>query len=1661
MHRMRQAMAGLRGRLRANPTPIGTNREARQIAPFKRKPLFESLEQRLLLSADITPAASAGLVGGLQELKDWAAEVQVFGALSQALPVAVGTDALTVGSALDLGGLFEQKLFNPVQAYLSGGGAKTTDGLVSALGAVAGVTSVSGDQYGDELRFDVVLDVNRALTNLKINIGATQDGTQITTDAAGTVDAAANLSLDFSFGFDLDSQLAPQEAFFVDIDAFDASVVANEAGLDFGANIGFLGTNVAGGSFNLDAALALGLSNPDNDPEGHITLAELVGTTLEGLVAFTPTGSFSANFPISVALGSFAPASTALTVNGNPLDPASIVVNVAGSNAEDILNFGRANKFIVAEALQQVGGWLDSLDASAAFAQAFPFAQGVKFSDVLNLGQAFSEGFLDLLEAAPGVPVFDNAQQFAQKIADVMFGGDAGPVALNYNPSTNQLTFHLRLDRTFADVSAPVGFSVNLSPLGGLATSSNLQVSADGRIEFTIGFDLSPFVATWIGATDLPLNGVLSADATFNVRVNDAVATTLVTVARDPTNTTRSALVADINAALQGAGVTGLAASLQGSKLRFTVTGNALGANLQFNVPNDATNTAKSELGLPAVGFAGDGLTSKTFLRDIRVTGHAAFAAADVDATGAFGIFQVGIANGTVSGEASVDVQVRKSGNAAIPIYMGELYQVVNAIPSYTAITRSGAVSGNLPIALQGPQIIDLPGAPRVQFSMSNPFEPATLSITLVDLAPLQAYQSFDIADVIAGLTSLANFFNSVEGFSHLDRKLPLLNRSVTDLVSFVNNFQSAVASLQSAGPVTVQQLEQKLEQAFGVAGAGVTLTLTATDLLINLHLTEQVPASMQQLAMDLDLGSLAGGNPNLAGVGHLIDVGGSAKLNVSAGADLVLNFGFDLTTPSNPRPYIRDDSTLALTAHVTGSNLDFDAAVGPLGLFVRDGTARLDDGAGTPAAFTLVFNPTAGDKWYSNTWSTGIVTAALQGEVHATLPVYFPLATNLLGNIQLDIGALANIAGTTVLTAPNIAAEIQAINLFDDMDALVQGIDLILAGIQDAMDGEFLGLKLPIIGDSLKDEAKFVDTLRQEIKTALELAFGGGASSAIAVQQALFDALGPAGLDVLPDAVIDASQILYQRFNDANGKAERIEFDLQLHQEEGIAVPIAFDIGLPGLGLAAAPNSLVRLALAYDMRLGFGVSRSQGVYLKTYDNEDELQVGVSASLDNVAFGGTLGFLRVKIADDPTNETELFGGVSINLIDPDDRITFNELAGGANLGNMLDLDFALTAEANLHLEAGAPNFDVTDPASPNFFLNEFPRVEAEFNLLWTFTPGGSATGSLDRAELNNVRLNLGTFFSGFLGPIFDLLDPVLEAIDPIVDVLTEPLPVFSDIAGRDYTLIDLAQDINSVTNYISPEALDFIEAVVILVDMIGDIGSAGGDGVYIEFGGIDLKTFDLKNPNFSFASFGPTQNPLLGKQINTPGQSLEEQLQSKASGFAQDKSSIKGTNGSGFSIPLIDNPLRVFDLLLGRDVELFRYDMPEFAFEFSHRWKFGPVYAPPPVYVTLSGGIKAGFNFGFGYDTTGLRKMFEQAQDGGPVNPLLVFDGFFVADWDAAGKERAEAYIEGKIGAGAEVSAVVVSVGAEGGIFARVGLDLHDPNNDGRMHGYEILSELA
>ena len=116
--------------------------------------------------------------------------------------------------------------------------------------------------------------------------------------------------------------------------------------------------------------------------------------------------------------------------------------------------------------------------------------------------------------------------------------------------------------------------------------------------------------------------------------------------------------------------------------------------------------------------------------------------------------------------------------------------------------------------------------------------------------------------------------------------------------------------------------------------------------------------------------------------------------------------------------------------------------------------------------------------------------------------------------------------------------------------------------------------------------------------------------------------------------------------------------------------------------------------------------------------------------------------------------------------------------------------------------------------------------------------------------------------------------------------------------------------------------------------------------------------------------------------------------------------------------------------------------MPVFEFQAAIDFQI-PIY--PPLYAVFGGQIGAKIDLTFGFDTYGLQKFFASEDK----NPLLILDGFYVKDVDDDGNEVTEFTLTGGITAGAEVSLGFAEFGIRGGLFAEIGFDLNDPDNDG------------
>ena len=68
--------------------------------------------------------------------------------------------------------------------------------------------------------------------------------------------------------------------------------------------------------------------------------------------------------------------------------------------------------------------------------------------------------------------------------------------------------------------------------------------------------------------------------------------------------------------------------------------------------------------------------------------------------------------------------------------------------------------------------------------------------------------------------------------------------------------------------------------------------------------------------------------------------------------------------------------------------------------------------------------------------------------------------------------------------------------------------------------------------------------------------------------------------------------------------------------------------------------------------------------------------------------------------------------------------------------------------------------------------------------------------------INNVQMDIGTFFGQFLGNILGKIQSVTAPLEPVLQVLNERLPVISDLLNKigqpSVTLLTLAQTLGGV-----------------------------------------------------------------------------------------------------------------------------------------------------------------------------------------------------------------------------------------------------------------------
>jgi hypothetical protein len=708
-----------------------------------------------------------------------------------------------------------------------------------------------------------------------------------------------------------------------------------------------------------------------------------------------------------------------------------------------------------------------------------------------------------------------------------------------------------------------------------------------------------------------------------------------------------------------------------------------------------------------------------------------------------------------------------------------------------------------------------------------------------------------------------------------------------------------------------------------------------------------------------------------------------------------------------------------------TAPKSQYDAGSNTLSLTIRSGVTTANQMIATIAAQTPVF------------------TATLTADDDSD-PKNPPQANNGTGRLS-----------KTTIAAPDFSKLFENLDLCAILDSqaglLLDGLDKALGFLQDGLNDAVSAVELPLIGDGLAGTANFIQDFREGLLGDLRAAIaanGGSATETIenALKQVLWNVLGKPGADLLVDPVSGDPLDTYQQIQLNLDCDTGLQVNLRLHKALFSFQPkdaLKIKLGVPGFGLKLDGN--LKVQLAFDFKLGFGLSPKDGFYFVT-SGQPTLS-DVSGGDLNAAARASGAELFLGFSIEPTFEgsAELFflqlavedlgsafrGGFEIDITDPnnDGKLTFAELSSpGLDFGKVFKPRLGAVANVDLH-------------AAISFGGNaNFPRVLANFHLDWAWDLEKGQTGPT--INIDEVYLDLGSYISDFLGPVLGKIREFTEPADPILDMVTTPLPIISDLLGEPITFLDLAE----AFGYLDPGTRKFIEVVGQVVDVVQLVGNFDGKSLLIPMGAFEMIA--------GIGGGSPKVNPT-GKLLNSFAQDLESIQNANPGAGGSEVSETVGFTGkldaSVFHFPIWDNPSEIFGLFVGNPVRLIEVRLPTFRFEFTYVQKI-PIYGP--LFARFGGTVGAELTFGFGYDTYGIQKFIASEEK----NVADIFDGFYIIDFDESGKERPEIRLFGEIFAGASINLGVAEAGVEGGIRVTVDFDLNDFNDDGRIRISEMIA---
>ncbi|MGK7926361.1 MAG: cadherin-like domain-containing protein [Spirulina sp.] len=628
-----------------------------------------------------------------------------------------------------------------------------------------------------------------------------------------------------------------------------------------------------------------------------------------------------------------------------------------------------------------------------------------------------------------------------------------------------------------------------------------------------------------------------------------------------------------------------------------------------------------------------------------------------------------------------------------------------------------------------------------------------------------------------------------------------------------------------------------------------------------------------------------------------------------------------------------------------------------------------------------------------------------------------------------------------------NIAAPIDT----RDNRQISESLDTLFTNLQNNLETNFLPLELPIFGFANNFSPAFINIFKTDLLNEIKILEDINGEEI----EITFDELGNAFENYLKPIFSD---ITVEKDFTSEQKLYNIKFSNEL---ELFDKSLPADLGLPGLGLEV--DGKVASNFNYSIELGLGYHHEHGFFIDT--SNTALTAGLDLGLnDEFDTQGSLGYLQFDFANNTENPTKLEANFKLGVNDlggesdeDDDRLTYSELQGDFTLSDLFKITYS--ADANLGLKAQTKILDNIAFPSFSFDLDGALKYGVDYN-----DDGTKEETFKADISFNDLELDLGTFISNFSKPVIERINSIITPFRPLIDFLEQDTKLFSELgidalfdSDKDgkVTVLELIDELSDIQ--INKGFINTLSKIADLSDILNQI-SDNRESIKINLGSYWLShDFDVTDPthNSKDATVEPNGfNPNLGNEIDKIEKS---RTQSKQRKFLE-----KWLTDENLDILILEKPSTLIDLVLGKDVTLLTYDVPEFKqyFEIDETFRvWGPVGG------LIEGSVDIHANLDFGFDTFGFRNWKNSGWK--LKDSYLVLDGFYVSDRanpDGTGEDVQELLIKAGIAAGAGIDLELLSGYFKGGIEGVVGIDLVDEGetqnkDDGKIRSSEIYNK--